>query len=146
MKLIKWLAIWLGLGGAALAFAAVNVAEGFAGRFAPQVLGVCLVMGLIFGISGQSRKRKEKKTLAAELENLAGSHEQRSAWGTDIQKRARQIWNQCQENESQGQKKAMFQPDYQAEALLEHMNKALAEAEVLQSELRAAVLAMEEEG
>ena len=146
MKLIKWLAIWLGLGLAALAFAANAVAVGFAAYFAKPVLGVCLVMGLLFGISGQNRKRKEKKQIAAELEYLAGSHDQRKAWGTDIQQRSRQIWNKCQENTSLDQENPMFQPEYQAEQLLERINAAKAETEALQSDLRAAILAMEEEG
>jgi hypothetical protein len=146
MKLIKWLAIWLSLGLAALAFAANAVAVEFAAYFAKPVLGVCLVLGLLFGISGQIRRGKEKRRIAAELEYLAGSHEQRKAWGEDLQQRSRQIWNKCQENTSLDQENPMFQPEYRAEQLLDRINAAVAETEALQSNLRAAVLAMEEEG
>lgn len=146
MKLIKWLAIWMGVGLGILAFASSAVAPGFAAYWAKPVLVVFLVLGLLFGISGQIRAGKEKRAIAYEMERMAGSHDRRSEWAQDAQRRARQIWNKCQDNERLGVDNPVFQPEYRADALLDRMTEVLAEAEILQSDLRAVVRTMEEEG
>ena len=146
MKLIKWLAIWLGVGLGILIFAANAVAPGFAAYWAQSVLLVCLVLGLLFGISGQIRYGSEKRQISKEMEYLANSRDRRTAWAEDARKRGQQVWAKCRENEARFQENPLFQPEYQADNLREQMSESLAKMEMLQSDLRAVVQAMEEEG
>lgn len=146
MKLIKWIAIWLGVGLALRAGMTNLVDASFADYFSPAVMTVCLGLGLFMGVRAQMHRRKTKERISTAMNQMAASKDRQEAWAASAKKTAAEIQTRCEENENMAQENPLFAPVYCADELLSAWMTELSSATELQGRLRAAVQTMEEEG
>ena len=145
MKLIKWIAIWMAVFVAVMYWMAITVAPGFAEYFKQPLFVVCGVMGLLFGLSGQIRKAKEKKAIRVAMQAMSESKDRRTQNAVLVKASVDKICTDCRENLEKLELTPVEEPDFLADEILEDLMTNLARATELHSGLAAAIQTMEEE-